>query len=281
MNKIFLLLGLSILPVIVIHAQVITGKVSDRKTREPLAYVHIGIAGKNLGTISRENGAFSINLTQAGKEDTLTFSMIGYEKKKLPIAGLDKNFLVVKMKKSTFLLKEIVIKGDKIREQLKFGRTKPTKTTTGASGIEEYGIGQEAGTTIKNDGNHYQVMDINFHHRWNTLDSILYRINIYSLQDQQPQNSILHKELFVKAYKREKWITKQIENQTIFFDQDVFISIEIVRRWDSKNGKTQLFYSHGEGQREYKSFIRITSQGNWTTDLAIPLTLYITAEKVD
>jgi len=269
----------SLMTVSLLHAQSLSGTVTDVKTKEPLAYVHIGIPGKGIGTISDEAGRFNLPLNKSLLADTVTFSIIGYSSFYKAITDLLNGNGSIEMVQSVTQLKEVVIEDKKVRELLRFGRTKPTKTTTGASGIDSYGIGQELGTTIKSDGGIYIIDAINFHHRWNTVDSILYRINIYSIKDGMPYNSILQKELFVMAYKRDKWVTKQVED-LILFDQDLFVSIELVRRWNNK-GDNLLFYSHGEGLRDCKSYIRPTSQAQWTTDFSIPLTLYLTVEKID
>ena len=261
-------------------AQSVHGSVIEIKTQEPLAFVHIGIRGKGVGTISDEKGQFNLQLNKDFHADTLTFSMIGYENLKVPIDSLLNGNSMIKMKPSPTQLKEAVVKSDKIRETLEFGRTEPTKMTTGASGKDNYGVGQEIGTTIKNDGGKYIIDAISFHHRWNTVDSILYRINIYTLKNGLPDTSILQNELFVMAYKRDKWITKQVGGEVVLFEQDLFVSIELVRRWNNK-GDNLLFYSHGVGQRECKNYIRSTSQGTWTTDFAFPLTLYLTVEKLE
>lgn len=262
-----------------LRAQSVRGTVTDANTRKPLAYVHIGIPTKEIGTISDEVGQFDLHLKVASLVDTLTFSRIGYKNFNISIADLLDTNGKVAMTQSVTLLKEVVVKNKQDRDVIKFGRTKPTKTTTGASGINEYGVGQEIGTTIKNDGGKYIIDAISFHHRWNTVDSILYRINIYSIKEELPHNSILQKELFIVAYKRDKWITKQVE-ELVLFDQDLFVSIELVRRWNNK-GDNLLFYSHGEGLRDCKSYIRPSSQAQWTSDFSIPLTLYLAVEKVD
>ena len=263
-----------------LHAQSLSGTVIDEKTKEPLAYVHIGIPGKGIGTISDAAGLFDLHINESFLADTVTFSIIGYNNFYKPIAELSKGNGSIEMQQSVIHLKEVVIEEKRIRELLKFGRTKPTKTTTGAAGIDSYGgVGQEIGTTIKNDGGIYIIDAINIHHRWNTVDSILYRINVYSLKNELPDNTVLHKELFVMAYKRDKWVSKQVAD-LILLDQDLFVSIELVRRWNNK-GDNMLFYSHGEGLRDWKNYIRPTSQAHWTTDFSIPLTLYLTVEKID
>ena len=280
MSKPAILVFLFLMTYQTLSAQQIGGTVTDTATRVPLAYVHIGIPGKGIGTISDENGQFRLHLNKDHHADTITFSMIGYRSLQLAVTDLLYGHTEVGMEASITQLKEVVVRSDKLREPLRFGRTKPTKTTTGASGINTYGIGQEIGTTIKNDNGKYLIDAISFHHRWNTVDSILYRINIYTLKNELPDTSILQKELFVMSCKGDKWVTKQVEGEVVVFDQDVFVSIELIRRWNNE-GENLLFYSHGKGHSECRSFIRPASLAEWTTDSSFPLTLYLTVEKLE
>ncbi|HRP57084.1 carboxypeptidase-like regulatory domain-containing protein [Agriterribacter sp.] len=63
---------------------VIRGVVYDAETKAPLSYVNIGIKNKNIGTVSRANGTFSIEIPAQNEVDTLTFSMVGIRKRQLP-----------------------------------------------------------------------------------------------------------------------------------------------------------------------------------------------------
>ena len=77
---------LSFLPLIT-HAQtVITGRVLDAATKEPLPYCSVGIIGSRIGTITNEEGAFAIHADVS--RDTLTFSFVGYFKRNFPASAL-------------------------------------------------------------------------------------------------------------------------------------------------------------------------------------------------
>ncbi|UCH15829.1 MAG: carboxypeptidase-like regulatory domain-containing protein, partial [Bacteroidales bacterium] len=56
----------------------ISGKVIDIETQQPLPYVNIILEGTTTGTISDEDGNFSIDNVSIGRY-TLLATMIGYE----------------------------------------------------------------------------------------------------------------------------------------------------------------------------------------------------------
>ena len=88
-----------------------TGSVIDAKSKRALAYVNIGVKEKNIGTVSKEDGSFTINLPLEHQSDVLTFSMVGYHESNRPIKelSLDKN--VIELKEKSTLLEEVVITG--------------------------------------------------------------------------------------------------------------------------------------------------------------------------
>src|SRR5580704_4570529 len=66
-----------------LHAQqTITGKIIDKQTGGALAGASIKIKGSNKGTSTNNEGFFSI---QAGPQDILIISSIGYSPKSVPV----------------------------------------------------------------------------------------------------------------------------------------------------------------------------------------------------
>ncbi len=80
MNKIILLiLGTGMLSVTV-NAQIISSRVVDKKTNQPIPYATIQI-GENQGVVTNEEGSFSITMDDiASKTDSIYISSMGYEK---------------------------------------------------------------------------------------------------------------------------------------------------------------------------------------------------------
>ena len=58
------------------------GQVLDPATKEPLPYVNIRLINKNIGTVSDDYGYFELDVNaKLNAQDTLLFSMIGFESK--------------------------------------------------------------------------------------------------------------------------------------------------------------------------------------------------------
>ena len=67
----------------------IEGVTMEEPGKVALPYVNIGIRHKNVGTVSSVTGAFSIDIPRQNADDTLTFSMVGYEEISILIADIN------------------------------------------------------------------------------------------------------------------------------------------------------------------------------------------------
>ncbi len=83
----------------------ITGKVTN-ETGGPLSGVSVQIKGTNKGSLTNEQGMFSIN---AADKDVLVFSYVGYETQEIPVAG--KNDISVVLLPSKKELDQVVVIG--------------------------------------------------------------------------------------------------------------------------------------------------------------------------
>ena len=87
----------------------LSGQVVDLDSLQPLPSVHIFRQSDSLGTISSENGYFSITLDP---NDSLIFSTVNYERKVLAVPDSlrrGRPYLQVFLKARTILLKEVVV----------------------------------------------------------------------------------------------------------------------------------------------------------------------------
>jgi CubicO group peptidase (beta-lactamase class C family) len=81
---------------------IISGKVLEQKSRKPIPFANIGILGNNLGTLSNQDGSFSIQIPRSNNNDTLQFSALGFAKRAVTIP------LLLTAKDHTILLSERV-----------------------------------------------------------------------------------------------------------------------------------------------------------------------------
>jgi len=84
----------------------VAGRVTDTQ-HKPIPYVNIGILDKGIGTISNEDGSFSLQIPSQYDEDSITFSAIGYEM--LTLHRRAGNFNAVTLREKVILLKEVTV----------------------------------------------------------------------------------------------------------------------------------------------------------------------------
>jgi len=87
--------------------QVVTGKVTDSQTGEPMPGVNVVIKGTTIGTITDSNGDYSISVPD--RNVTLIFSFIGYSSQEIQLAG--RTTLNVSLVSETVGLEEVVVIG--------------------------------------------------------------------------------------------------------------------------------------------------------------------------
>lgn len=251
------------------------GKVVDSQTNEPLAFVHIGIRGRNLGTISREDGSFMLGPEVLESGQPVTFSIVGYETMDVEATRLQTQ-AVVRMKSVVYSLREVQIDATRIkkRQVVNIGRTRPSKTTMGHSGYKEYGLGGEWAVEIDPDGRRIILDKLRFHLRFNTVDSILYRVNLYSLSGGLPDTLIHQQQIFATSYRGDKWIEADLLPLNLTISEPIAASIELVRFWFGESSDNQIFYTYAANP-EGREFSRASSQDNWKPGLMFPLTIYI------
>jgi len=263
------------------QAQKLSGLVIDQLTAQPVPFVHIGVLGKNVGVISKDDGSFEMDLSSVDDEDLIQFSIIGYETKTLSTPTDLKAPLEVKLTPIAYEIEPVVIKGDKKVKKIKIGRYKTTKTTTGQSGIKDFGYGGEVGVNIIYPGKDYYLDQIQFHTRFNTVDSVLYRMNVYEIKDGRPGKSLLKKESYTKSYKKNKWIKANMLEHGLIIKEDIIVTFELIRIWWSDRGDNYLFYTHGKNYEAGNVYSRESSLDQWSINKRAPYAIYVTGIPVE
>lgn len=90
----------------------LSGKVTDAKTRKPMA--HVSVTDRNVGTVTNEAGEFTLKLQKAPK--TVTFSCLGYKTQRLDASAMGGVRVEVRLEPSSVMLDEIVVRGADAKE---------------------------------------------------------------------------------------------------------------------------------------------------------------------
>ncbi len=88
----------------------VTGTIIDNDSRDPLPFATIGLKNSGKGTVSNNNGEFNLNITPDLRNDTLSFSYLGYIGREIPVKKALGNSLIVVMKREFISIPEILIK---------------------------------------------------------------------------------------------------------------------------------------------------------------------------
>lgn len=90
----------------------LSGKVTDAKTRKPMA--HVSVTDRSVGTVTNEAGEFTLKLQKAPK--TVTFSCLGYKSQRLDASAMGGVRVEVRLEPSSVMLDEIVVRGADAKE---------------------------------------------------------------------------------------------------------------------------------------------------------------------
>lgn len=93
------------------ESRLIQGKVIDQKSKESIAYAYISIHNTQQGTLTNEQGFFSLKVTSEHLRSSIVVSCLGYENATLQIpSNIDMgNIWVITLQESNFKLPEIAL----------------------------------------------------------------------------------------------------------------------------------------------------------------------------
>ncbi len=240
----------------------ITGKVIDTNDKRPLAYVNIGIKEKNIGTISKEDGSFTIDIPSEYQSGSLTFSIVGYYESNLSIRDLmsDEN-VIIKLKEKTTQLEEVVITGKKLVEK-KYG-IKRRGAIHFTDGVFKKDDSFEIGQVIRLGNTLAQITSLNLHINSSRPDSANFRINFYRYDADEniPKERIIERSILQRHPVNEGWLKFDLSGYNILLKGNVLVSLEFIP--ETEKDVKQIFYEVKIGGSS-KSFFRKTSLGQWT-----------------
>ena len=264
----FLVVGSNVL----LYGQTISGTVFERNSETPIEYVNIGIFGKNIGTVSDQNGKYTLQINPEYQNDTLIFSCIGYHSYSVIISDfINLNNGNVNLEKRKYDLTEVVIRPRRVREKT-LGVTTKSKLTQGC--FSDSINGREVGI-VMNNKNKVFLKEVNLNITICTYDSIFYRINIYKAHNDKQFENILTNPIYVSSSKEEvkNKITIDLRHLYLEFDGDFFVTFEAVKNL----GAGRLCFPVSLFD---KTYLRRASHGIWETQpVGISISVLVDVER--
>lgn len=251
----------------IISGQNISGIVIDEKSNLPVAYVNIGIAGKNIGTVSDVIGRFHLQVDSINDDETVLFTCIGYLPVSIKITDLknatNKNIL---MQKKYYELSEIVI-APKIYKQRTLGvitRSKSFQYTFDGYYdqkrkifVKTNYVGKEYGILMKIKKSAI-IKRVNINIAKCTYDTLFYRLNIYKARGEMNFENILSTPIYITLSKEQvkNKISIDLQAYNIVVDGNFLVTLEHVK--DIGSGSLTFCTALAN-----KTYYRNTSQGKW------------------
>ncbi len=102
-----------------LHAQItLKGKVLDQNSGQPVPYANIGILNSTVGTLSNEDGSFTITIPSGLSNRNVLFSSVGYNRKSIRTDSLTAyNDLEIRLSENILELSEVEIYGEKVKKK--------------------------------------------------------------------------------------------------------------------------------------------------------------------
>ena len=233
----------------------IRGRVIDAESQAPIPYVNIGVKRLATGTVSDEQGVFSLVLKQA--EELITFSAIGYQARE--ISGMAwKDGQAVELSRRAYELEQVEVKARQFNGPEKiFGARNDTRGLSIGFGSRQ--LGAQIGAIIPIDRPTY-VKSANFVLNHAKSDSMLFRVNIYTFQGGEAGDNLLRENVLIHSRQQKGTITVDLTPYDLVLEQDALLSLEWVRD-DGKEGNLGITFDTKKGKKGKGVYLKNSSIG--------------------
>ena len=209
-------------------SQALEYKVVSEGTTTGIGYVNVGVISRNIGTVTDESGRFRLDFAELTDNDSLRFSMIGYESGTYTVAQLKSDpSATVFLRSRTYELPEMKIVYPRGKDIL-LGT--PVVSNALRSGFSDNNLGSELGIKV-NIKKRLKVKDINLNIGVCTYDSVTYRLNVYSLSEDETWENILTKPIYISFTKSDinKPVTLDLKEYSIYLEGQTIVTLELYR----------------------------------------------------
>lgn len=238
---------------------------------EPLRDVNIGIRDKNIWTVSNESGEFMLTVDHAGKNDSITFSHIGYEERKFMISELrSKGSNEIVLTRSGVLLNEVVIQPDGYK-LVELGTR--SYVTMVAGNVKKAGAIIEYARMIRIK-RPSRIVDVNINVFNVKVDMASLEIGIYDIKDDAPHNAIVKDRIIVRHKLEDGWNKINLEQYELNIDSSFYISMKYLPR--SSDEPEPFRYS---GYLFGGVASRTSHDEPWRVSIGPSISLFVTVEQ--
>lgn len=233
------------------------GVLQSKNTNHKIAYANIGIINQNLGTVTNQNGEFSLTIDERFDNSDIKISSIGFVPTIIKVSEFKKLLTqnkIITLEKAVNQLKEIVIRSKKLQLAV-LGNVLGKKVVS--AGFVNNVLGNEIGIKIKIKHKPTFIDSFQAVVDYNKFENLKFRINIYSIKNGLPDENLLTENIIVTSQIKKGLMKIDLSAYDIMVTEDFFISIELIKQLG--NGGLRFL-------ADYKGspiITRATSQGKW------------------
>ena len=235
------------------------GIIKNAQTNEPIQYVNIGIVNRDKGTVSNENGEFTLEIPNEFINDTIKISSIGYESR-IFIANefvktLKENKNIT-LSEKVIELNEVVVSNKKLKEKVLGNNTK-SKMMRG--GFRNAQLGNELGIKIKVKKSPTYITKFHANVTSNTGEKMKFRLNFYNIEKGLPKEKLINQNIIFSIDSKEGEFTLDLSKYDIVVKDDFYLTMELIE--NEGNKESEVFFS--AGLLGNATVTRLTSQAEW------------------
>lgn len=258
MKKILIAFSLLLFPFIINAQTFIKAQLLDSLNKAPIIYANIGIINKSTGTVSDENGNFTLTIPDSLINDQLKISCIGYKSIIIQAKKLTNTSLIYLIPYSTNI-KEVLISTKRKITTKTLGNE--TKSQFFRAGLTSNILGSEIAVPLRIKHPNTRLKNIQFNIIENPYDSLLFRFNVYNIDKKRnPDENILNQIIIIKPPNKTGLVKFDLNQYNIYCNSDIFIALEWIKDFGLDSNKHLSFSSqlfNGE------TYYRNASQDKW------------------
>lgn len=252
----------------------VSGIIENAETKEPILYVNIGILNKNKGTVSNENGEFTLEIPTEFISDTIKVSSIGYESKTFIVVDFIsklKESRSIKLSEKVIELNKVVVSTKKLKEKILGNKTKSRMMRGGFRNAE---LGNELGIKIKIKKSPTYITKLHANVTSNTSEKLKFRLNFYDIEKGLPNEKLINQNIIFSIDTKEGGFTLDLSEYDIVVEEDFFLTVELIE--NERNKESEVFFS--AGLLGNATVTRLTSQAEWEKLGSVGIGFSVTAE---
>nr|WP_322623796.1 carboxypeptidase-like regulatory domain-containing protein [uncultured Flavobacterium sp.] len=240
------------------NAQELKGILKDADTKEGIPFVNVGVMGKNVGTVSAEDGRFAISIPAGHENDTLRVSTLGYANRDFIVKDFVKAITsneVVLLKPESIKLDEVVVSNKKPKQKTLGSGAKSKSMTLGFTSEK---LGNELGALMKIKGSPTKLLKFTAQVTSSDNPPAKMRLNFYSKtkKGNLPDALLTTENIIVTLPKNAEPLVVDLTKYNIMVEDDFYVTLEWLQDIPSKVRFSAGFMGPTMVARD-------TSQGGW------------------